>query len=98
MPAFARGRSVSMSTTTRRGTDAKVRTNRDQLVKISALGEVTTAWFLPHTNWFISSEGVPRVVPNCGGVTYNVRVGHPLRDIVGDHVEPAVSMRNPDNE
>lgn len=87
-----------MSTTTRRASTAKVRTNRDQLVKISALGEVTTAWFLPHTNWFISSEGVPRVVPNCGGVTYNVRVGHPLRDIVGDHVEPAVSMRNPDNE
>jgi hypothetical protein len=87
-----------MTASTRRAATGKVKTNRDQLVKISALGEVTTAWFLPHTNWFISNEGVPRVVPNCGGVTYNVRVGHPLRDIVGDHVEPAVSMRNPNDE
>jgi hypothetical protein len=72
--------------------------NREQLVQIAAIGEVTTAWFLPHTNWFISSEGVPRVVPNCGGITYNVRVGRALRDIVGDHVEPAVSMRNLDDQ
>jgi hypothetical protein len=74
-----------------------VRSNREHLVQIAALGEVTTAWFLPHSNWFISAEGEPRVVPNCGGVTYNVRVGHLLRDIIGDHVEPAVSMRNLDD-
>jgi len=71
-----------------------IRTNRENLVQISAIGEVTTAWFLPNTNWFISFEGEPRVVPNCGGITYNVRVGHPLKDLVGDHIEPAVSMRN----
>lgn len=50
-----------------------IRTNRDHLVQISAIGEVTTAWYLPHTNWFISFEGEPRVVPNCGGVTYKTR-------------------------
>jgi len=73
-----------------------IRTNADHLVQISAIGDVTTAWYLPHTNWFINFEGEPRVVPNCGGITYNVRVGHPLKDLVGDHIEPAVSMRNPD--
>lgn len=74
-----------------------IRTNRDNLVQISAIGEVTTAWFLPNTNWFISFEAAPRVVPNFGGVTYNVQVGHPLKDLVGDHIEPAVSMRNLDD-
>ena len=37
------------------------------------------------------------VLPGTGGVTYNIRIGHRVQDIVGDHVEPAVTMKNPDD-
>ena len=75
-----------------------VATNRDRLVKVAVLGEVSPQEF-PHgwsTPYLISNTGIPRIVPGTGGITYNVRVGDPLKGLVGDHVEPAVSAKNPD--
>jgi hypothetical protein len=77
-------------------TAGAIATNRRQLVRLSVVGEVTPPRYRPDSPYRISIHGEPRVLPGTGGVTYNVRVGHRVRDIVGDHVEPAVSMKNPD--
>jgi hypothetical protein len=74
-----------------------IRTNRVNLVRLSVTGQVTPPRFSPTSPYRISIHGEPRVLPGTGGVTYNVRIGHPVIDIVGDHVEPAVSMKNPDD-
>jgi hypothetical protein len=75
-----------------------IATNRDRLVKVAVTGEIAPqefefGWTTPY---LISHEGTPRVVPGTGGITYNVRVGDHIKGLVGDHVEPAVSSRNPD--
>lgn len=73
-------------------------TNRERLVKVAVEGQVAPqefefGWSTPY---LISHVGVPRVVPGTGGITYNVRVGDRIKGLVGDHIEPAVSARNPD--
>lgn len=75
-----------------------VRTNRDHLVKVAVEGQIAPqefelGWTTPY---LVSHEGVPRIVPGTGGITYNARVGDRIRGLVGDHIEPAVSARNPD--
>src|SRR5690606_15496541 len=52
----------------------------------------------PRSPYRISIHGEPRVLPATGGVAYNVRVGRRVDSIVGDHVEPGVSMKHPDVE
>jgi hypothetical protein len=74
-----------------------VKTNRDKLVRLSVIGEVSQPRVRSATPYRISIHGEPLVLPATGGIAYNVRVGKRVRDIVGDHVEPAVSMRNPDD-
>jgi hypothetical protein len=75
----------------------RIATNRDKLVKLSVIGDVSQPRVRSASPYRVSYEGQPLVVPATGGVAYNVRVGHKISDIVGDHVEPAVSMRNPDD-
>jgi Domain of unknown function (DUF4438) len=75
-----------------------IHTNRDRLVKVAVVGRVAPqefefGWTTPY---LISHEGAPRIVPGTGGITYNVRVGDRIAGLVGDHIEPAVSARNPD--
>jgi Domain of unknown function (DUF4438), N-terminal/Domain of unknown function (DUF4438), C-terminal len=75
-----------------------IATNRDRLVKVAVLGRVSPQEF-PHgwsTPYLISNTGIPKIVPGTGGITYNVRVGDRIKGLVGDHVEPAVSAKNPD--
>lgn len=72
-------------------------TNREHLVKLSVIGEVSQPRVRTATTYRVSYQGEPLVVPATGGVAYNIRIGHRIRDIVGDHVEPAVSMRNSDD-
>lgn len=75
-------------------------TNVKQLVKVAVVGEVTPQEYVPSSVWappyFISNTGEPKIVPHTGGITYNVRVGDRIRGLIGDHVEPAVSSKNPD--
>jgi hypothetical protein len=58
------------------------------------MGEVSSPVF--KASYRISSEGVPRVLPGVGGITYNVRVGDPATGWEADHVEPGVSIKNKD--
>lgn len=78
--------------------ELSISTNRDRLVKVAVTGEIAPqefdfGWTAPY---LISNEGIPRIVPGSGGITYNVRVGDRIKGLVGDHIEPAVSSRNPD--
>ncbi|MEZ4568776.1 MAG: DUF4438 domain-containing protein [Thermomicrobiales bacterium] len=75
-----------------------IQTNRTNLVRMSVTGNVVHPRFNSRTPYRISIHGEPRVLPGTGGVTYNVRVGTRVDSIVGDHVEPGISMKHPDTE
>ena len=72
---------------------AKLRTNRDKLVRQSVTGDIAHPR-VGASVYRISVDGEPVAVPGSGGITYNVRVGDPANGWRGDHVEPAVSMKN----
>ena len=69
-----------------------LRTNEDRLVMISVQGQISQPACQPR----ICYDGVVRVTPGTGGITYNVKVGDPAFGWAGDHVEPGVSTKNPD--
>ncbi len=72
---------------------AKLRTNRDDLVRLSVTGEIAHPRFGASV-YRISADGEPVCVPGTGGITYNVRVGDRATGWMGDHVEPGISMKN----
>lgn len=72
------------------------RMNTEQLVELSVIGEVSSPGFASTTPYRIGYDGIPRVLAVSGGITYNVRVGDKACGWAGDHVEPCVSVRNPD--
>ncbi|RKY03226.1 DUF4438 domain-containing protein [Candidatus Poribacteria bacterium] len=71
-----------------------IRTNADKLVKISVYGEISHPTVRPYR---ISADGEPVALPATGGITYNVRVGDPAVGWEADHVEPGVSIKNPNS-
>jgi hypothetical protein len=70
-----------------------MRTNRDRLVMLSVVGEVTNPTVRPG-GYRITHDGRPVVLPGVGGISYNLRVGDPAVGWVADHAEPGVSLRN----
>jgi hypothetical protein len=73
-----------------------LKTNRSRLVVMPVHGEVA-APSVPSAIYDIGHDGVPRVLPSVGGISLNVRVGDNAFAFVGDHIEPGVSTRHPDN-
>lgn len=69
-----------------------MKTNKDKLVKVSLRGEIRHPVF---GSYKISHEGEPNILPGTGGITYSHRVGDSCMDLVGDHVEPGVSIHHP---
>ena len=69
-----------------------LRTNEKKLVKISVTGSVNHPT-LAAAGYNVGADGVLRVLPGVGGITYNCRVGDPCVGLAADHVEPGVSMR-----
>lgn len=70
--------------------------NRGQLVEQSVTGRIhhPTIW---HGNHFkLIHDGSSVVLPSVGGITYNVKLGDSVYGMRCDHVEPGVSMQNPD--
>lgn len=47
-------------------------------------------------SYVISNKGVPMSIPSVGGITYNFTLGDNCMDLVGDHIEPDVSIKNSD--
>jgi len=72
----------------------KLKTNADRLVEISVIGEVDSPTARSASPWRVGPDGVPKVLPSVGGITYNVLVGDPACGWQADHVEPGVSIRN----
>lgn len=73
-----------------------MKTNKVHLVKMSVAGKIHSP--LVRTAYRTGSDGVGRVLPGTGGITYNYAVGDPCMHLVGDHVEPGVSVRNESKE
>ena len=74
-----------------------LRTNKEKLVKLSVVGEVTSPIY-GRSPYRISADGQPVVLPGVGGITYNIRVGDPACGWEADHVEPGVSVQNREKE
>lgn len=69
-------------------------TNKAQLVAVAVSGAVSQPT-LRHPGYTLNASGQGRVLPGMAGVVYNVKVGHPAFGWSADHVEPGVSIANP---
>ena len=72
-----------------------LRTNKDKLVKHSLMGEISHPMPGSTISYIVTHEGKPIVMPSVGGITYNIKIGDPIFGVVGDHIEPAVSIKQP---
>ncbi|MHB8926234.1 MAG: DUF4438 domain-containing protein [Bacillota bacterium] len=71
-----------------------LRSNKERLVMVSVMGQVSAPGV--RAPYRVGYDGVARVGPGTGGITYNVRVGDPALGWAGDHVEPGVSSKDSD--
>ncbi len=71
-----------------------LKTNRDKLVMYSLQGKVRHP---AGGDYRISHDHIPRILPGTGGITYNFKIGDSCMGLVGDHVEPGVTIKNPDD-
>ena len=71
-----------------------MRTNRDKVIMHSVQGKVAHPKF---TGYRVDANGNPRVIPGTGAINYNVKVGDSAFGWAGDHIEPGVTMKNPDS-
>lgn len=73
-----------------------LRINRSELVVTAVTGEAAPAKL--NTGLYdVSHDGRPLILPSVGGINPNVRVGDGAFAFAADHVEPAVSVRHPDD-
>lgn len=70
-------------------------TNRANLVVMHVQGEIAPA-SVPSSLYDVGADGRARILPSVGGICLNVRVGDNALTPVGDHIEPAVSVRAKD--
>lgn len=73
----------------------KIRTNRDRLIIQAVIGAIVDPPANIMMPYRVSADGELMVMPGTGGITYNARIGDSAIDWWADHVEPAVSIRNP---
>lgn len=71
-------------------------TNQNQLVEIAVVGQISQP-SLRYPGYTLDQSGIGRVLPGMSGIVYNARVGDPAFGWAGDHVEPGVSIANPDS-
>jgi hypothetical protein len=71
-------------------------TNAAQLVEMAVTGNISQPT-LRYPGYTLDDKGVGRVLPGMAGVVYNARVGDPAFGWAADHVEPGVSIANPDS-
>jgi len=71
--------------------------NREKMVVISAMGRIHHPTIGRTGTMKTCHDGIARVLPSLGGITYNVKLGDCVFDKICDHVEPGVSMSNPND-
>ncbi len=71
-----------------------MKTNKQQLVMQSLQGRIHH----PRHNGShrVGFDNQGRIIPGTGGITYNFKIGDNCMNLVGDHVEPGVSLQNGD--
>ncbi|MDR2909185.1 MAG: DUF4438 domain-containing protein [Oscillospiraceae bacterium] len=67
-----------------------MRINEERLVKISVQGRILSPG--EDQDYMTGADGAPFVMPSCGGICYNVKVGDCCMGLLGDHIEPGVSV------
>lgn len=72
----------------------KAKINAQRLVMQSVMGAVHHPGM--GSPFRLDVEGYGHVLPATGGITYNVKIGDSVFAMECDHVEPGVSMQNPD--
>ena len=72
-----------------------MKTNEKQLVMQAIQGKVRHP-VIRQPGYRVCADGVPRIVPATGSITYNYKIGDCCMGILGDHVEPGVSTKNSD--
>ena len=70
-----------------------LKTNKDRLPIISVQGQIAAPTFRAPR---IDTEGLVHYLPGTGGIVYNCKIGDPACGWVADHLEPGVSIKNPD--
>lgn len=74
-----------------------MKTNKEQLVMMSVQGKVDHPG-MAGFGYRCGFDGKGRIPVAVGGIVYNYKVGDCCMGIAGDHVEPAVSLKNPDSK
>ncbi len=72
-----------------------LKTNSDKCVMMSIQGKVNHPK-MTSSAARVGFDGLGRIVPAVAGITYNYFIGDCCMGIMGDHVEPGVSSKNPD--
>lgn len=67
--------------------------NQEQLVRMAVNASVDHPTVKSYRGGY---DGRARICIGTGGITYNQAIGDPCMGLAGDHVEPGVSMANPD--
>ncbi len=74
-----------------------LRTNKEKLVKMAVTGNVSQPG-LRYPGYVPDTQGIASILPGMAGVVYNARVGDPAFGWAADHLEPGVSIANPDSD
>ena len=69
-----------------------MKTNKKYLVMQSVKGKIHSP--IKKGPYKIDSNGKGFILPATGGITYNFQIGDDCMNLIGDHVEPGVSIRN----
>lgn len=68
-----------------------MKTNKEALVMQQVKGSIHHPTL---SGYRVGYDGKGRIIPAVGGITYNKRIGDSCMNIMGDHIEPAVSLKN----
>ena len=69
-----------------------MKTNREKLPMMSVSGSVDHPG-LHGDGYWVGYDGYGRIAMSVGGIVYNYSLLDPCMGIVGDHIEPGVSIR-----
>jgi len=69
-----------------------IKTNKKRLVMQSVQGRIHSPTVI--SPYRINRDGKGEILPATGGITYNIKIGDPCMNWVGDHIEPGVSVKN----
>jgi hypothetical protein len=78
-----------------KGTAMKIKTNKDNIIMIGVQGTIHA----PASNGYIvGTDGTAQLLPQIGGITYNVHLGDSVYGWAGEAIEPGVSLSSGDRQ